>query len=118
MANGTWDAHSGLKENHERNALVTDQPIAALIMDLKQRGLLQDTLLVCGGEFGRTHDTNDKNSDGRDHNHRGWTTWLAGGGVKGGMAYGMTDELGAAAIAGGRVSTRKAAVASAWLPAW
>ncbi len=93
------DPHSNLKKGYGDAARRNDQPLAALVADLKQRGLLQDTLLVCGGEFGRTHDTNDKNSDGRDHNNKGWTTWLAGGGVKGGTAYGMTDELGAAAIA-------------------
>jgi hypothetical protein len=92
------DPHSNLKKGFGDAARRNDQPIAALIADLKQRGLLKDTLIVCSGEFGRTHDTNDKKMDGRDHNNRGFTTWLAGGGVKGGMAYGATDELGAAAV--------------------
>jgi hypothetical protein len=92
------DPHSNLKKGYGDASRRNDQPSAALIADLKRRGLLEDTLVICSGEFGRTHDTNDKNLDGRDHNNRGWTTWLAGGGVKGGMAYGATDELGAAAI--------------------
>jgi hypothetical protein len=91
------DPHSNLKKGYGDAARRNDQPSAALIVDLKRRGLLKDTLVVCGGEFGRTHDTNDSKSDGRDHNNRGWTTWLAGGGVKGGFTYGATDELGAAA---------------------
>jgi uncharacterized protein (DUF1501 family) len=92
------DPHSNLKKGYGDAARRNDQPLAALVKDLKQRGLLADTLLVCSGEFGRTHDTNDKNTDGRDHNNRGWTTWLAGGGVKGGFSFGKTDELGAEAI--------------------
>ena len=86
-----WDAHGGLVPNHNRNALRTDQPIAALIKDLKQRGLLDSTLIVWGGEFGRTsHGT----GDGRDHNAYGYTMWMAGGGIKGGTTAGETDELG------------------------
>ncbi len=86
-----WDAHGGLVPNHNRNALRTDQPIAALINDLKQRGLLDSTLIVWGGEFGRTsHGT----GDGRDHNAYGYTMWMAGGGIKGGTTAGETDELG------------------------
>jgi len=86
-----WDAHGGLVANHNRNALRTDQPIAALIKDLKQRGLLDSTLIVWGGEFGRTsHGT----GDGRDHNAYGYTMWMAGGGIKGGTTAGETDELG------------------------
>jgi uncharacterized protein (DUF1501 family) len=69
-----------------------DQPIAALLGDLKQRGLLEDTLIIWGGEFGRT--PTSENGDGRDHNHHGFTMWLAGGGIKGGMTYGETDEFG------------------------
>jgi hypothetical protein len=88
------DPHSNLKKGYGDAARRNDRPIAALIADLKQRGMLQDTLVVCSGEFGRTPDTGDKNLDGRDHNHRGFTAWLAGGGVRGGMAYGTTDELG------------------------
>ena len=87
-----WDAHGNLKENHDRQCAQTDQPIAALLTDLKQRGLLDTTLVVWGGEFGRlpTH----QGSDGRDHNSFGFTMWLAGGGVRGGLAYGATDEFG------------------------
>ncbi len=86
-----WDAHGNLVANHNRNALRTDKPIAALLTDLKQRGLLDSTLVVCGGEFGRTsHGT----GDGRDHNAYGYTMWMAGGGIKGGVTAGETDELG------------------------
>ena len=91
-----WDAHGELKENHDRQCAQTDQPIAALLTDLKQRGLLDTTLVVWGGEFGRlpTH----QGSDGRDHNSFGFTMWLAGGGVRGGLAYGATDEFGYSAV--------------------
>ena len=91
-----WDAHGKLKENHDRQCAQTDQPIAALLTDLKQRGLLDTTLVVWGGEFGRlpTH----QGSDGRDHNPFGFTMWIAGGGVRGGLAYGATDEFGYAAV--------------------
>ncbi len=89
-----WDQHSGLKKGHEARAAATDQPIGALLADLKQRGLLEDTLVVWGGEFGRTPDTARKDHDGRDHNANGYCMWLAGGGVKGGFKYGATDELG------------------------
>ena len=86
-----WDAHGGLVANHTRNAYRTDQPIAALLTDLKQRGLLDETLVVWGGEFGRTsHGT----GDGRDHNAYGYTMWMAGGGIKGGVSAGESDELG------------------------
>lgn len=86
-----WDAHGNLVANHNRNALRTDKPIAALLKDLKQRGLLDSTLVVWGGEFGRTsHGT----GDGRDHNAYGYTMWMAGGGIKGGTTAGETDELG------------------------
>ncbi|MCW3096677.1 MAG: hypothetical protein JWL77_2295 [Chthonomonadaceae bacterium] len=86
-----WDAHSNLVANHNRNALRTDKPIAGLLKDLKQRGLLDSTLIVWGGEFGRTsHGT----GDGRDHNAYGYTMWMAGGGIKGGVSAGETDELG------------------------
>ena len=90
--NGTWDQHTGLKKDHEKNAFVTDQAIAALIKDLKSRGLFDQTLLVWSGEFGRTPDTG--NGDGRDHHPFCFTIWMAGGGVKGGVTYGETDELG------------------------
>lgn len=94
--NDRWDAHGNLKKNHETNARATDQPIAGLLMDLKARGLLDSTLVVWGGEFGRTPFA--QGSDGRDHNPFGFTMWLAGGGVKGGMTYGATDEYGYKAI--------------------
>jgi hypothetical protein len=87
-----WDAHGGLKSNHAGNALRVDKPIAGLLRDLKSRGLLQDTLVVFGTEFGRTPAS--QGSDGRDHHPHAFTLWLAGGGVRGGMAYGKTDEFG------------------------
>ena len=90
--NGTWDQHSNLKKDHEKNAFVTDQAIAGLIQDLKSRRLFDQTLLVWSGEFGRTPDTG--NGDGRDHHPFCFTIWMAGGGVKGGVTYGETDELG------------------------
>jgi uncharacterized protein (DUF1501 family) len=88
-----WDQHSDLKGGHERNALATDRPIAGLLQDLKQRGLLNDTLVIWGGEFGRTPACEGK-ADGRDHHPFGFTMWLAGGGVRGGLVYGATDEFG------------------------
>jgi hypothetical protein len=88
-----WDQHSGLKAGHEKNALATDVPIAGLLRDLKQRGLLEDTLVIWGGEFGRTP-AREGTADGRDHHPFGFTMWLAGGGIKGGMTYGATDEFG------------------------
>lgn len=91
-----WDQHSNLKEGHENNARAVDQPIAALLKDLKQRGLLDDTLVVWAGEFGRTPFA--QGSNGRDHNQFGFSVWLAGGGVKGGTIYGATDEFGYKAI--------------------
>ena len=93
-----WDQHGKLKNGHEARAAATDQPIAALLSDLKQRGLLDDTLVVWGGEFGRTPDTKRPDLDGRDHNANGYTMWLAGGGVRGGFKYGATDELGYEAV--------------------
>jgi hypothetical protein len=87
-----WDQHSGLKAGHDKNALATDLPIAGLLADLKNRGLLEDTLVIWGGEFGRTPTAEGK--DGRDHHPFGFTMWLAGGGVRSGMTYGATDELG------------------------
>jgi hypothetical protein len=91
-----WDQHGNLQSGHETNALATDQPVAALLADLKARGMLDDTLVVWGGEFGRTPIAQGTN--GRDHNPQGFTTWLAGGGVKGGLAYGNTDEFGYYAV--------------------
>jgi hypothetical protein len=91
-----WDQHSGLKKGHTENALAVDQPIAGLLKDLKSRGLLDSTLVVWSGEFGRTPFAQGK--DGRDHNPFGFTAWMAGGGVKGGTIYGETDEFGYKAI--------------------
>lgn len=91
-----WDAHTDLEDNHSKNCAATDQPIAALLTDLKTRGLLQDTLVVWGGEFGRTP-FNEKGK-GRDHNPWGFTIWMAGGGVKRGNVVGATDEIGLRAI--------------------
>ena len=91
-----WDQHNGLKSGHENNALAVDQPIAALLKDLRQRGLLDETLVVWAGEFGRTPFAQGKN--GRDHNQYGFTVWLAGGGVKPGTVYGATDEWGYKAV--------------------
>ena len=87
-----WDQHGDLKSGHENNARAVDQPIAALLTDLKQRGLLDETLVVWAGEFGRTPFA--QGSDGRDHNPFGFTIWLAGGGVKGGTLHGATDDYG------------------------
>ena len=87
-----WDQHSNLVEGHTKNAKTVDKPIAALLTDLKQRGLLQKTLVVWSGEFGRTPFA--QGADGRDHNQYGFSAWLAGGGIKGGTIYGETDEFG------------------------
>jgi len=95
-----WDAHSDLEKNHNFHAGRTDRPIAGLIKDLKQRGLLDETLIIWGGEFGRQPTAEYEKGTGRDHNAYGFTMWLAGGGIKGGVSYGQTDELGAAAIDG------------------
>jgi hypothetical protein len=91
-----WDQHGNLKDGHEKNARVVDQPIAGLLKDLRARGLLESTLVVWGGEFGRTPMA--QGADGRDHNPFGFTMWLAGGGVKGGMIYGATDDYGYYAV--------------------
>jgi hypothetical protein len=91
-----WDQHSDLKNGHEKNALEVDLPIAGLLYDLKMRGLLDDTLIWWGGEFGRTPTAEGTN--GRDHNPEGFTMWLAGGGVKGGLHYGSTDDYGYFAV--------------------
>jgi len=90
-----WDAHGNIKD-HQRDALKSDQPIAALIKDLKSRGLLDETLIIWGGEFGRTPTAQGAN--GRNHHATGFSVWLAGGGVKGGMTYGATDDLGVKAV--------------------
>ena len=94
----TWDAHNDLVENHTLHAGETDKPIAGLLKDLKQRGLLEDTLIVWGGEFGRQPTAEYEKGTGRDHNAYGFTMWLAGGGVKGGVSVGTTDELGSKAV--------------------
>jgi hypothetical protein len=93
-----WDAHGDLVENHSRHAGATDQPIAALLKDLKQRGLLDETLVVWGGEFGRQPTAEYVVGTGRDHNSYGFTMWMAGGGIKGGVSVGSTDELGSNAV--------------------
>jgi hypothetical protein len=93
-----WDAHGDLVANHSKHARATDQPIAALLADLKQRGLLEETLVVWGGEFGRQPTAEYGVGTGRDHNSYGFTMWVAGGGVKGGVSVGATDELGSAAV--------------------
>lgn len=92
-----WDQHGDLRKGHTKNSLEVDRPIAGLLKDLKQRGLLEDTLVVWGGEFGRTP-TAQGTTDGRDHNPEGFTMWMAGGGVRGGMRYGATDEYGYYAV--------------------
>ena len=96
VCHGGWDQHRNLKEDHGKHAGATDKPIAGLLHDLAERGLLKDTLVLSGGEFGRTPYA--QIADGRDHNHTGFTTWMAGGGVKGGFRYGATDDFGYEAI--------------------
>lgn len=93
-----WDAHSDIENRHASLARASDKPVAGLIKDLKRRGLLEETLVVWGGEFGRTPQS--ENGDGRDHNPYGFSTWFAGGGVKRGFTLGATDELGLHAIEG------------------
>src|SRR5690606_281082 len=93
----SWDAHFGLKPNHDLHCAETDVPIAGLIEDLARRGLLDTTLVVWGGEFGRMP-MSQGNNRGRDHNPHGFTMWLAGGGVRGGVSYGSTDEIGLHAV--------------------
>lgn len=93
-----WDAHSDMEFNHNLHAGETDLPIAGLLADLKQRGLLSKTLIVWGGEFGRQPTAEYAKGTGRDHNCFGFTTWMAGGGIKGGTSYGTTDELGSKAV--------------------
>jgi uncharacterized protein (DUF1501 family) len=94
-----WDAHGDLVQNHTYHAGRTDKPIAGLLTDLKRRGLLDETLVIWGGEFGRQPVAEYAKGTGRDHNAYGFTMWMAGGGIKGGVSVGETDELGSAAIA-------------------
>lgn len=91
-----WDHHFQIKDNLAKSCLATDQPVAALLSDLKQRGILQDTLVVWAGEFGRT--PYGQSGSGRDHNNKGFSLWMAGGGVKGGYAHGATDDFGYQAV--------------------
>ncbi len=94
--NAPWDQHGELRKRHEENARITDQPVAALIRDLKARGLLDETLILWAGEMGRT--PHSSGTDGRDHHVSGYTLFMAGGGVRGGMTYGTTDEMGMSAV--------------------
>jgi hypothetical protein len=98
ITSGQWDHHRNLREALTNKTQSVDKPIAGLLKDLKQRGLLGETLVLWGGEFGRTPYA--QGEDGRDHNHRGFTTWMAGGGVKGGFTYGATDDYGHEAVEG------------------
>ncbi|MGA1400111.1 MAG: DUF1501 domain-containing protein, partial [Phycisphaerales bacterium] len=93
-----WDAHDDLKKNHDYHAGRTDKPIAGLLKDLKRRGLLDETLVIWGGEFGRQPTAEYAMGTGRDHNSFGFTMWMAGGGVKGGVTVGETDELGSTGV--------------------
>src|SRR6266513_256118 len=94
--NKQWDAHNDIEENHLRMAGQTDQPVAALLKDLKRRGLLDSTLVLWGGEFGRSPEA--QGGKGRDHHNLGFSMWLAGGGIKGGLTVGATDGIGLRAI--------------------
>jgi hypothetical protein len=94
----TWDAHESIEKNHGRHGAEVDQPIAALLSDLEERGLLDSTLIVWGGEFGRMPFSEGKDAPGRNHNPYGYSMWMAGAGVQGGMNYGETDEFGFEAV--------------------
>ena len=94
----TWDAHASIETNHGQHAAEVDQPISALLTDLERRGLLEETLVVWGGEFGRMPFSEGKGEPGRNHNPYGFSMWLAGAGVKGGTAYGETDDFGFEAV--------------------
>ena len=98
LTNGSWDHHKNLREGMETQCAQIDKPIAGLLADLKRRDLLKDTLVIWAGEFGRT--PHAQGGNGRDHNNKGYTTWMAGGGVKGGFSYGATDEYGYEAVQG------------------
>ena len=93
---GAWDAHGGLRQNHATQCAQVDKPIAGLLTDLKQRGLLDETIVVWATEFGRTPGSEGK--DGRDHHPYGFSVWMAGGGIKGGIVHGATDEIGYHAV--------------------
>jgi uncharacterized protein (DUF1501 family) len=93
---GAWDQHSNLKAKHSQNCAAVDMPIAGLIKDLKQRGVLDETLIVWATEFGRS--PGSQGSNGRDHHPFGFSVWLAGGGIKGGVTHGATDDLGFHAV--------------------
>jgi uncharacterized protein (DUF1501 family) len=95
-AGSGWDSHTALEANHSRLCRSVDQPIAGLLTDLKSRGLLEETLVIWGGEFGRT--PMSEQNGGRDHNPTGFTMWMAGGGVGGGQSIGATDDLGLYAV--------------------
>ena len=95
---GGWDHHRNLKESLSNSCSAIDKPIAGLLADLQGRGLLDDTLVLWGGEFGRTPYA--ESGDGRDHNNKGYTLWMAGGGTRGGFAYGKTDDYGLEAVEG------------------
>jgi uncharacterized protein (DUF1501 family) len=96
VADVPWDGHNDIGINHRIAAKSVDQPIGALLTDLKERGLLEETLVIWGGEFGRTSDS--QGSLGRDHNPNAFTMWMAGGGIKGGVQYGASDEFGYKAV--------------------
>ena len=96
LHSGGWDHHAGLKNRMRQNAAAIDKPVGALLEDLKQRGMFEDTLIVWGGEFGRSANGQGGGDDGRQHNNRGYTMWLAGGGVKGGVRHGVCDVTGSA----------------------
>ena len=98
VTSSQWDHHRNLQQDLTNKTESIDKPIAGLLADLKQRDLLKDTLVIWSGEFGRTPYA--QGDDGRDHNHRGFTSWMAGGGTKGGLSYGSTDDYGAEAVEG------------------
>ena len=100
VSKGGWDQHNNLKAALTRNCGAIDRPIAALLQDLKDRDMLKDTLVLWGGEFGRSPQDQANGGDGRRHNNRGYSMWMAGGGVKGGLRYGSTDEIGGTAVEG------------------
>ena len=100
LTHNGWDHHNNLRQGLTDRAASIDQPIAGLLTDLKQRGMLHDTLVVWGGEFGRSPGDDKGDGNGRGHHGRGYTMWMAGGGVKGGLRHGATDEVGDIAVQG------------------